>query len=81
MGVFSIWHWIIALLAVLVVFLPIWFGFRILKKAGRNGWWSLLIFFPTFLPIGIWVFAFLRWPAIDKPPGSSAEPAADAEPA
>ena len=36
--------------------------FRILRRAGRSGWWVLLLFIPGFgwliLP---WVIAFMRW--------------------
>ena len=35
---------------------------RILRRAGRSGWWALLLLIPTFgwiiLP---WVIAFMRW--------------------
>jgi uncharacterized membrane protein YhaH (DUF805 family) len=35
---------------------------RILRRAGRSGWWVLLLFIPVFgwliLP---WVIAFMRW--------------------
>jgi uncharacterized membrane protein YhaH (DUF805 family) len=39
---------------------------RILKRAGRSGWWVLILFIPAFgwliLP---WVIAFMRW---ERPP-------------
>ena len=39
---------------------------RILRRAGRSGWWVLLLFVPGFgwliLP---WVIAFMRW---ERPP-------------
>jgi uncharacterized membrane protein YhaH (DUF805 family) len=40
--------------------------FRILRRAGRSGWWVLILLFPGFgwliLP---WVIAFMRW---ERPP-------------
>ena len=39
---------------------------RILRRAGRSGWWVLILFIPGFgwliLP---WVIAFMRW---ERPP-------------
>lgn len=39
---------------------------RILRRAGRSGWWVLLLFIPAFgwlvMP---WVIAFMRW---ERPP-------------
>jgi uncharacterized membrane protein YhaH (DUF805 family) len=39
---------------------------RILRRAGRSGWWVLLLFIPGFgwlvMP---WVIAFMRW---ERPP-------------
>ena len=40
---------------------------KILRRAGFNGWWVLLIFVPIFNVLGLWYFAFGRWPALDKP--------------
>ncbi|MET1112623.1 MAG: hypothetical protein ABWX67_13970 [Allosphingosinicella sp.] len=39
---------------------------RILRRAGRSGWWALLLFIPALgwaiLP---WVIAYMRW---ERPP-------------
>ena len=62
MGTFSIWHWIFVLL---------WFGInipvvKVLQKSGRSGWWALVWLVPGVNLVGFWVFAFTRWPALDK---------------
>lgn len=58
MGSFSIWHWVIVLIAIAPVF-PI---FTILKKAGFSGWWALLYLLPGVSFIALFVFAYSRWP-------------------
>lgn len=40
--------------------------YRIISRTGHSGWWSLLAFVPMLNWIFIWVFAFVRWPAVDK---------------
>lgn len=58
------WWW--GTLSVLVVALGVWFSARILQRAGLSPWWSLLFLFPMLYFIGLWVFAFMRWPRIDS---------------
>jgi membrane protein DedA with SNARE-associated domain len=56
---FSIWH-MLALAVWLAVFLvPAW---KIAKKAGFHGAWSLLILVPLLNILILWLFAFVRWP-------------------
>lgn len=43
--------------------LPFW---RILKRTGHSGWWSLLVLIPVVNLCSLWLFAFVRWPATDK---------------
>lgn len=63
MGTFSPIHWIIflamtvPLLALFIV--PVW---RILKRAGFNGAWALLMFVPVANFMLLWCVAFLKWP-------------------
>lgn len=38
---------------------------RILRRAGFSGWWWLLMFGGPFMLIGLWVFAFRRWPVFE----------------
>ena len=54
---------LVQLVPLMVVMLVLVVPFvRILRRAGRSGWWVLLLFIPGFgwliLP---WVIAFMRW--------------------
>ena len=40
---------------------------RIMRRAGRSSYWSILALIPVVSFIGLWVFAFTRWPALDAP--------------
>ena len=40
---------------------------RIMRRAGRSSYWSILALIPVVSFIGLWVFAFTRWPALDGP--------------
>jgi hypothetical protein len=60
----SIWHWLVVLVGVYAISgIPI---ARILRRTGRSAWWSLLIFVPLANLIGLWVFAFMPWPALGE---------------
>ena len=63
------WHWAmppIMLLLLIVIFgLPI---ARILHRSGRSRWWTIVAFLPLLNLIGFWMFAFARWPKLDRPP-------------
>ena len=40
---------------------------RILHRAGRNGFWALMLLLGPFgLFVGIFLFAYTRWPALDR---------------
>jgi len=47
------------LLMIILVGVPI---ANILHRAGRSRWWTILVFIPLLNLIGLWVFAFTRWP-------------------
>lgn len=49
------------ILSLLVI--PLW---RILKRTGHSGWWSLLLFIPLGNLLGLWLLAYARWPAVDS---------------
>lgn len=34
----------------------------ILKRLGYSEWWSLLIFVPGGILVGLWVLAYANWP-------------------
>jgi hypothetical protein len=57
------WAWIMAilmpLLMIILVGVPV---ANILHRAGRSRWWTILAFIPLLNLIGLWVFAFTRWP-------------------
>jgi hypothetical protein len=54
---------LIPLLAIILVGIPV---SSILHRAGRSRWWTVLAFIPLINLIGLWVFAFSRWPAVDR---------------
>jgi hypothetical protein len=66
MGSMSLMHW-------LVVFFYLGFVYiitgipvaRIMRRTGYSGWWSLLVLISLVNLIGLWEFAFARWPGLD----------------
>ena len=79
MGTFSIWHWLIVFLVIALVVFVVWPAVRILHKAGYSGWWSLLMLVPFVNIIGIWLFAFAKWPRLAAGgPAGAGIPARDA---
>lgn len=63
MGHWSIFHWLVVLIYLVVIGLPVSI---ILRRAGYSRAWAILAIFPLINVIGLWVFAFSKWPAIDK---------------
>jgi hypothetical protein len=59
-----IWEWIVAIIIVLVWFVP---AVRIVSKAGYSPWWCVVLVIPVANVILYWVFAFAEWPNL-KPP-------------
>lgn len=64
-GWFVTLPWWSAFLTVLIAALLIWLNVLVLRKAGLSSWWSLLVLFPFLYLIGLWAFAFVRWPRVD----------------
>ncbi|WP_323118131.1 DUF805 domain-containing protein [Burkholderia alba] len=56
-------HWIITVAIVALVIYPY---VRIIRHAGFSGWWILTAFVPVLNFIMLWVFAFVKWPAVDR---------------
>ena len=54
----SLWHWSILFLSGLLFVVPFW---RIVKKAGFAGPWSLLALVPVLNVVALWVLAFVPW--------------------
>lgn len=59
MGTFSIWHWIIVLLA-LSANVPAYWA---IKRTGWSGWLLLSFYLPPAGIAFLWVLAYVRWPA------------------
>jgi hypothetical protein len=61
------WHWVMPivmpLLFIIIVGVPVG---SILHRAGRSRWWTIIAFVPLLNLIGLWIFAFTRWPSLDK---------------
>jgi uncharacterized membrane protein YhaH (DUF805 family) len=58
----SIWHLIIVVVLFVAFLMPI---ARILHRAGLSRAWCLLFFVPLGNLIGLWAFAYTRWPALE----------------
>ena len=41
-------------------------GAFVLVRAGRSPLWSVLLLIPVVQLVALWVFAFVRWPSVDK---------------
>jgi len=63
MGGFSAFHWFVVNAILFVV--PAVF---ILRRVGHSGWWAIVAVLPGAIIIGLWVFAFIPWPAVDAKP-------------
>jgi hypothetical protein len=55
----------VVIFAFVVVYLPVW---KIIRKAGYNGWWVLIWLVPLVNIIMLWVFAFSDWPNLVRRP-------------
>jgi len=65
----SRWHWVMPLLMLLLVILIVGVPVaHILNRAGRSRWWVIVAFMPLLNLIGLWVFAFTRWPSLERSP-------------
>ena len=56
MGTFSIWHWVVVGVALLVLGYPI---ARILQRLGFSRWWTLVALIPYANVVGLWALAFV----------------------
>jgi len=53
------------LLALAALAIPILMAARVLRRAGFSRWWALLVLVPVVNLIGLGLFAYVRWPAVD----------------
>jgi uncharacterized membrane protein YhaH (DUF805 family) len=54
---------VMMVLVLTIVVVPAW---RIISRTGRSSWWCLLMFIRVVNILGLWIFAFVSWPAIDR---------------
>jgi hypothetical protein len=54
---------LLIILLVLVMIFPV---VRIIRRTGHSGWWCLLLFVPVLNWVALWIFAYAKWPAVDK---------------
>ena len=62
---FSILHLLILVVFLVIYLVPI---VMIIRKAGYNGFWVLMLFVPLVNIIMLWVFAFANWPVLRGQP-------------
>ena len=50
-------------IAIAIFFLPLW---RITKKTGYPGWWSIAFLFPIVNLVFLFYLAFSKWPVLKE---------------
>lgn len=63
---FSAWQWLVTLVVIAVCMYPY---VLIVRRTGHSGWWVVTMFLPIVNFVMLWVFAFVRWPAVDEQRG------------
>jgi hypothetical protein len=58
---FSLVNLVIIAIVLVIYLVPL---VMIIRKAGYNGFWVLLLFVPLVNIIMLWVFAFAKWPSL-----------------
>jgi hypothetical protein len=61
-------RWGIFILFSFIVLSPV---IKVLRRTGYSEWWALLLFVPGANVVGLWLFAYGRWP---KAGSSSSRP-------
>jgi hypothetical protein len=62
MGSMSLWHWFILIFFIVALGVPI---AKILGRLGFSKWWTIVYFIPFVNIVGIWILAYVRWPAVN----------------
>jgi hypothetical protein len=60
------------MMPIMGVLLIILFGVpiaRVIRRSGHSRWWTVVAFLPFLNLVGLWVFAFVRWPTTEKAAG------------
>jgi hypothetical protein len=63
MNSMSIWHFYFVILFVVAIGIPI---AKILGRLGFSKWWTIVYFIPLLNIVGIWILAYVRWPAVNR---------------
>jgi hypothetical protein len=59
------WYGIIVILFLFLVLYAVPTS-KILERAGYSKWWTVVFFIPLLNIIAYWVFAYRRWPAMER---------------
>jgi len=59
----AIVHWLVVAVVLAIYIIP---AVNIVQRAGYSGWWVLVTLVPLVNIVMLWVFAFSRWPALDR---------------
>lgn len=60
----TLWHGLVIVIVLVLAGIPIG---RILHRTGHSAWWLIAFLIPGISLIAIWVLAFVKWPAVDRP--------------
>lgn len=60
----TLWHGLVIVIVLILAGIPIG---RILRRMGHRPWWLVAFLVPGVSLIAIWVLAFVKWPAVDRP--------------
>ena len=60
---FGLWQFLVAIFWIVAVAVPV---VKILQRTGLSPWWAILVFIPLLNLLAIWLFAYARWPAVDR---------------
>jgi hypothetical protein len=66
---FSIWHWIIVIVAIAFWVAVGRYGMMIARRAGLPVFWGVLFGVPVLNIVAIWYMALARWSPVTRPNG------------
>lgn len=67
MGSLSIWHWLVVILAMAIYWVAMGLPFyKILKRVGLSGWWSVFAVIPILNIVLPWIIALSHWRVRDS---------------
>ncbi|WP_051341188.1 hypothetical protein [Azospirillum halopraeferens] len=71
--IFGLAPWVVNLIAALYLTYKLVLAGWIVAKAGRSPLWGLMVLVPFAELLGIWLFAYARWPFMERPDSGAAE--------